>query len=134
MFAFADGVLSILNAPERSITELARLFQIMAAARAANAGPEQVAEQIEKEVPGLSGLTKCFPTGREQWYSFLSLIVAVLAFGLQINQSNSPPQPPSPPVVNVSQNVTVGQETVGRNDPCPCGSGKKFKKCCGKDQ
>ncbi len=22
--------------------------------------------------------------------------------------------------------------TTGRNDPCPCGSGKKFKKCCGK--
>src|SRR5215470_9130116 len=22
-------------------------------------------------------------------------------------------------------------ETVGRNDPCPCGSGKKYKKCCG---
>ena len=22
---------------------------------------------------------------------------------------------------------------VGRNDPCPCGSGKKFKKCCGND-
>lgn len=20
--------------------------------------------------------------------------------------------------------------TVGRNDPCPCGSGKKYKKCC----
>lgn len=25
---------------------------------------------------------------------------------------------------------TVGPK-VGRNDPCPCGSGKKFKKCCG---
>jgi preprotein translocase subunit SecA len=24
-------------------------------------------------------------------------------------------------------------ERVGRNDPCPCGSGKKYKKCCGKD-
>jgi preprotein translocase subunit SecA len=24
------------------------------------------------------------------------------------------------------------QKKVGRNDPCPCGSGKKFKKCCGK--
>lgn len=23
------------------------------------------------------------------------------------------------------------QRKVGRNDPCPCGSGKKFKKCCG---
>ena len=23
-------------------------------------------------------------------------------------------------------------EKIGRNDPCPCGSGTKFKKCCGK--
>ena len=22
---------------------------------------------------------------------------------------------------------------IGRNDPCPCGSGRKYKKCCGKD-
>jgi preprotein translocase subunit SecA len=30
--------------------------------------------------------------------------------------------------------VTVKRESpkVGRNDPCPCGSGKKYKKCCGK--
>ena len=26
----------------------------------------------------------------------------------------------------------IKPETVGRNDPCPCGSGKKYKKCCGK--
>ncbi len=26
----------------------------------------------------------------------------------------------------------VSENTVGRNDPCPCGSGKKYKKCCGK--
>jgi len=28
----------------------------------------------------------------------------------------------------------VKRETrkVGRNEPCPCGSGKKYKKCCGK--
>ena len=26
----------------------------------------------------------------------------------------------------------VSNNTVGRNDPCPCGSGKKYKKCCGK--
>ena len=23
---------------------------------------------------------------------------------------------------------------VGRNDPCPCGNGKKFKKCCGRSE
>lgn len=26
----------------------------------------------------------------------------------------------------------VKEEKIGRNDPCPCGSGKKYKKCCGK--
>ena len=25
------------------------------------------------------------------------------------------------------------QPAVGRNDPCPCGSGKKYKKCCGRN-
>jgi len=31
-----------------------------------------------------------------------------------------------------SKNVkTVKTITTGRNDPCPCESGKKFKKCCG---
>ncbi len=27
--------------------------------------------------------------------------------------------------------VTREEEKIGRNDPCPCGSGKKYKKCCG---
>ncbi|MCL6106159.1 MAG: preprotein translocase subunit SecA [Actinobacteria bacterium] len=27
--------------------------------------------------------------------------------------------------------TTMKSEKVGRNDPCPCGSGKKYKKCCG---
>ncbi len=29
--------------------------------------------------------------------------------------------------------VNIGDKKVGRNDPCPCGSGKKYKKCCGKN-
>ena len=29
-------------------------------------------------------------------------------------------------------NTIVKGEKTGRNDPCPCGSGKKYKKCCGK--
>jgi preprotein translocase subunit SecA len=29
--------------------------------------------------------------------------------------------------------VKKPSEKVGRNDLCPCGSGKKYKKCCGKE-
>ena len=31
-----------------------------------------------------------------------------------------------------STTVVKGKK-IGRNDPCPCGSGKKYKKCCGKN-
>ena len=29
--------------------------------------------------------------------------------------------------------TVVKEKAPGRNDPCPCGSGKKYKKCCGKN-
>ena len=32
---------------------------------------------------------------------------------------------------NTPQQVVRGSAKIGRNDPCPCGSGKKYKKCCG---
>ena len=32
-------------------------------------------------------------------------------------------------LLNPSVPIRV-KEPIGRNDPCPCGSGKKFKKCC----
>ena len=31
-----------------------------------------------------------------------------------------------------SQPVVKGKK-IGRNDQCPCGSGKKYKKCCGQE-
>jgi preprotein translocase subunit SecA len=31
---------------------------------------------------------------------------------------------------NASQPELTSKAKVGRNDPCPCGSGKKYKKCC----
>ena len=39
-------------------------------------------------------------------------------------------------IENPEVDRTIRRETqkVGRNDPCPCGSGKKYKNCCGKNQ
>jgi uncharacterized protein len=41
-------------------------------------------------------------------------------------QRNAPPPPLFPP----REPITNPLRGVGRNDPCPCGSGKKYKKCC----
>ena len=32
----------------------------------------------------------------------------------------------------VKQTPKKAEKKIGRNDPCPCGSGKKYKNCCGK--
>lgn len=36
-----------------------------------------------------------------------------------------------PKEVNKQKKVIGTEKKVGRNDPCPCGSGKKYKRCCG---
>ena len=43
-----------------------------------------------------------------------------------------PPRPPAPRLT--PPHKPEGKQKVGRNDPCPCGSGKKFKNCCMKKQ
>jgi len=40
--------------------------------------------------------------------------------------------PDAPPIPDAPVEQARAQDTPGRNDPCPCGSGKKYKKCCGK--
>ena len=44
----------------------------------------------------------------------------------------SPPPVPDSDSEYVAPQPFVREPKVGRNDPCPCGSGKKYKKCCGK--
>jgi preprotein translocase subunit SecA len=41
------------------------------------------------------------------------------------------PEPRRGGVAVVEQRVLTEDEKVGRNDPCPCGSGKKYKRCHG---
>ncbi|WP_298431862.1 preprotein translocase subunit SecA [Geobacter sp.] len=49
-----------------------------------------------------------------------------------------PKQQPKKMVFNLGEEPAAAslplksKKTAGRNDPCPCGSGKKYKKCCGK--
>lgn len=60
---------------------------------------------------------------------------------LESKQAAAPQQPPTPPTVEKQASGELVLDTipviagprVGRNDPCPCGSGKKYKKCCAPD-
>ena len=63
-----------------------------------------------------------------------------LLFTIQIKQNSEAPKrervaEPAATSGDGSTENTPRKVTkkVGRNDPCPCGSGKKYKKCCGMD-
>jgi len=55
-------------------------------------------------------------------------ISATLSGAKNMNQEN-------PVLVKANANLhqQAKSEKIGRNDPCPCGSGKKYKKCCGQN-
>jgi len=59
-------------------------------------------------------------------------------FKIQVQQKESIREPVRQAHLNYNRGDSAGSaqsvrraKKVGRNDPCPCGSGKKFKKCCG---
>jgi preprotein translocase subunit SecA len=56
--------------------------------------------------------------------------------GLVRKEAPKPPPSPMAQVASAARRDTaarpVGKKKVGRNDPCPCGSGKKYKHCCGR--
>jgi preprotein translocase subunit SecA len=67
--------------------------------------------------------------------------VAHTIYHVTIKKREEPPKQVETPMTQVAsgsspaprkQAVKVGGGKVGRNDPCPCGSGKKYKKCCGR--
>ena len=80
--------------------------------------------------------------GYEQFQTLLGTIqhdVAHTIFHVAITRRESPEQEPSEMAEasgrtkadNKPREKAAGKK-IGRNDPCPCGSGKKYKHCCGK--
>jgi preprotein translocase subunit SecA len=51
-----------------------------------------------------------------------------------MNGENAMQSAPNPELSKLLNIASAPRSTTGRNDPCPCGSGKKFKKCCGRNE
>jgi uncharacterized protein YecA (UPF0149 family) len=79
--------------------------------------PQELLEKYRRENPLVEDTVK----EMEWWASFQdtksrSLPISELLYGDDLAESHEP---------------YVAPEKVGRNDPCPCGSGKKYKRCHG---
>lgn len=156
VYNFIGDTIELLSGPGRTVSELERLADILNRARQQDASPEQVAEAIEIETPGLSLLKDILPKSRDDLYKFIQILLMTISILLPLMKKAEPPKvevnvvinqvvdsiyqqpapnptaaprPPSRPATVGTQPRTSDRKT-GRNEPCPCGSGKKYKKCC----
>jgi uncharacterized protein YecA (UPF0149 family) len=112
---------------------------------------EAVAQKIREGLPELRGIADILPRTRSDLFAFLTLILTAIALLIQsgsgthtttnvtvnqvINQvciesEKSAKRQPNQQFAKKKQEVL--KKKIGRNDPCPCCSGKKYKNCCGK--
>jgi SEC-C motif len=147
VFNFVGNTIEILSAPQRTVEELSRLAKIIGEAKGKNRSPEQVSETIRNEIPELTSFADSLPKTRTELYAFLTLAMSAITLLTQcgqsggnttnvtinqtINQTIIDTDKTSKPKTASSQQPKQASQKIGRNEPCPCKSGKKYKKCCG---
>ncbi len=153
-YHIAKDTIELLQGPERTVSELERLREILRAARESGASPEEVRSTVQREFPDWGpALAKLLvPKTPGDFYQLLALIVTIIAAFLAYEQLEQAKDAEPDQIIN---NITVVQEAppvpgqpqgspaplpnpaygekIGRNKPCPCESGKKFKYCHGKN-
>ncbi len=81
------------------------------------------------------------PEGRRERHYLIKDAINEMEWWAAFHPPDSRPRPlpklkvpavPPDPTSYVAPQPVLRQPKIGRNDPCPCGSGKKYKKCCGK--
>ncbi|HYM55389.1 MAG TPA: SEC-C metal-binding domain-containing protein [Solirubrobacteraceae bacterium] len=102
------------------------------------AGLDMIALEAEgRPMPEVSALVRSENVDSQRLFDafdFLCLPATATGFtqDLRWRHAGTPlPPPPGPDVYVPPERPVPTPANVGRNDPCPCGSGRKYKRCCG---
>jgi len=87
---------------------------------------------IEYKIEGYKMFQEMMDAARQEIISMIYKVQVIKEGEEELLQKKRNVTYGEPSRVNRSSSIRK-TEKIGRNDPCPCGSGKKYKKCCGKD-
>lgn len=139
--------LEVLWTTKESLELLKKIEKIFQTARGEKTSRDDLVKVIEKEAPELSNLIDILPKTRPELYAFLGIILlAVGTFrctpGVSKDEVQDMIEKAKSEIVQEWENGRPKQSEVkatrpkksdgtklGRNDPCYCGSGKKYKHC-----
>lgn len=143
-YKFVQDTITLLSGPESTKEELQRLTTFFKQLK----GPitiEEIQEKADQETPRLGSLVRELlakkPRGvkLEVWLPLIAAIINAVVALMNVVETEKPK--PSQVIYEINNNIVqyplpMGEDQyivgkIGRNDPCPCGSGRKFKKCCG---
>jgi hypothetical protein len=145
LYNIVGNSINILANSRRSSSELIRIAERLRSAKQRNATPDEISATLKEELPELSSVADTIPKTRAELYAFITVILTIIGM---IVTSLSGKESPKIEVHQVITNITESPDAnnnrkvstplpatrgkkVGRNEPCPCGSGRKYKKCCG---
>ena len=92
---------------------LGKLFRIKVSPQYAAEAEEQMRQQQEAQKVAQNDMLSALEQYKKQQEAFQKNLV--------MSRGDGPAEP-----------IKRTEDKTGRNDPCPCGSGKKYKKCCGR--
>ena len=153
-----DGVYNAIgNAIEafigqQDINDLKQLLELLVLAKNEEWSREKVVTNITKSTPTLTKIADWLPKSRTDLYAFIVIIIMIINTLIASRKSNftkdelvqhtevtinnyyknnNENKSMTKPILPI-KDIPINKERVGRNDPCPCGSSKKYKKCCGR--
>jgi hypothetical protein len=151
LYEFVGDTLTVLSSPERTVQELTRLAELLRAAQKAPDKAADLEKTIAAELPAFASLAAGLlsEAKKQTRLTYIALLLSAITAILAAKDSGK-----STPQITVQQVIEqtyvtaqqpsaaaskapmkakapAAQTKVGRNAPCPCGSGKKYKHCCG---
>lgn len=138
-FDVANEVIKVLAGPAATHEVFKRLATIFQEAN--KNSPSDIAEKL-KDVPEVgNSLRQLIPSDPMAFMTFVSMMCAIITTWLALNQPPSLTEEQLTTAVQRGIEAEKGKseelgsnqsENIGRNQPCPCESGKKYKHCCGR--
>lgn len=139
VFNVTGDAIQILSAPQRTIDSLQKLSLILKKAAQDKETSDEITQKINEQVPELSLISKYIPKNATDLIAWLTFILLAIQTISQLGENETPD-------VTVILNQAIEQSTEPKNyypfnqpvippsrsAACPCGSGHRYKHCCGK--
>ncbi len=124
--------------------QLKALEAIFLAAKKNKLSLDQINGRVQEKVPELQSISDWVPKTRMELYTFIGIVLALITYISTTtfnfkDSNNSVSEDKVKELIDraVKEQIKVqkpepkvNMKKIGRNEPCPCGSGKKYKKCC----